>query len=245
MLEIENPETIVLQAGSIEISNIDVKKAMMDTEKDIDTYNKEWALKVENDSKNLFDIAEKAVKDNPKLKVIIVKRLPRFDSYSIDPLGVRSELTKFANKSYDQLWFRRGGPKNIHIVSFEFDCEKSNYLKYILFGNPDSKYYDGTHFRGPGSVRQFTYRAVQAIKPVFSSRHAPAAGATQSDSTNPQAANHRQSEQNLRDGNTNQFRFPRRFKRVFDNEENRGYETHRYGTTQYSIPVQNRFSENY
>ena len=87
VLKNEKPDAIVLQAGSIEISNIDVKHAMMDTEKDLDTYRKEWATKVEKDSENLFSLAENIVKDYPETKVIIVKRLPRFDSISVDPLS--------------------------------------------------------------------------------------------------------------------------------------------------------------
>ena len=43
-------DTIVLQTGSIEITNIDVNKAMMDTSKHINEYKKEWYNKVENDS---------------------------------------------------------------------------------------------------------------------------------------------------------------------------------------------------
>ena len=98
VLEDEKPDAIVLQAGSVEISNIIVKNAMMDTERDLDSYRSEWATKVEEDSANLFAIAENAVKEYPDLKVIILKRLPRFDSYTVDPLRVKQKLSKFANK---------------------------------------------------------------------------------------------------------------------------------------------------
>ena len=71
---------------------------MMDTERDLDSYRSEWATKVEEDSANLFAIAENVVKEYPDLKVIILKRLPRFDSYTVDPLRVKQNLSKFANK---------------------------------------------------------------------------------------------------------------------------------------------------
>ena len=164
----EKPDAIVLQAGSIEISNMDVKTALMNTEEDIEEHKKKWAAKVEQDSKNLFNIAEMAIKNSPDLKVIIVKRFPRFDPPSVDPIGIKSKLSKFGNSVYDQLWVEKGGPSNIRIVNFDFDCEESKYLKEILFGNPVSKHYDGTHFRGRAAVRHFTYRALQAIKPILS-----------------------------------------------------------------------------
>ena len=41
VVEKEDPDTIVLQTGSIEISNIDVNKALMDSKKDNEEYKKE------------------------------------------------------------------------------------------------------------------------------------------------------------------------------------------------------------
>ena len=131
----EQPEALVLQAGSIEISNLNVKNAMMNTEKDIEEYKKEWAAKVEDDSKNMFAVAEEALKTDPNLKVIIVKRLPRYDSSVVDPLGVKANLSQFANSVYDQLWFKKGGPKNIHIVNFDLGCDDSKYVNDFFAKN--------------------------------------------------------------------------------------------------------------
>ena len=50
-------------SSSIEISNIRVNEAMMDTNKDIEIYKKQWFYQVEEDSKNLFKIAEEAIKE--------------------------------------------------------------------------------------------------------------------------------------------------------------------------------------
>ena len=54
-------DTLVLQTGSIEITNIDMNKAIMDTSKDISEYKKEWFARVEEDSKNLFEIGVDAI----------------------------------------------------------------------------------------------------------------------------------------------------------------------------------------
>ena len=68
MIEKQEPDVVVLQTGSIEITNIDVKRALMDSERNIDEYKKEWFEKVEEDSKNLFDVAQNALKKNNKVR---------------------------------------------------------------------------------------------------------------------------------------------------------------------------------
>ena len=167
VLEKDEPQAIILQAGSIEISNIDVKQALMDTEKDIEQYKKDWAAKVEEDSANLYDVAVKAIEKNPTMKVVIVKRLPRYDPDSSDPKQIKSQLSRFGNDVYDQLWFKGGSPKNIYIVDFELNCSSSGYLKDLIYGQITERNYDGIHLRGGGAQRHFTYRAVNAIKPIL------------------------------------------------------------------------------
>ena len=97
----------------------------MDPNKDIEEYKEDWFAKVEKDSSNLFAIAERAIKDKPNMKVIIVKRLPRNDPLVSDPIGIKKKISKFGNNAYDQLWFKRGAPKNIHVVNFDLGCEES------------------------------------------------------------------------------------------------------------------------
>ena len=94
VIENEDPDTIVLQTGSIEVTNIDVNKALMDSRKTIEEYKKEWFAKVEDDSRNLFDIAKKALDTKNVKKVIIMKRLPRYDRSSSDLTGIKSQLSK-------------------------------------------------------------------------------------------------------------------------------------------------------
>ena len=60
VLEDKQIDTLVMQTGSIEITNIKVNQAIMDTSKSIDEYKKEWFNQAEEDSKNLFNIAEEA-----------------------------------------------------------------------------------------------------------------------------------------------------------------------------------------
>ena len=167
VIETEDVETLVLETGSIEITNINVNKAVNDPKKNIEEYKKLWFAKVENDSANLFEVAEDALKRSTSLKkVIIVKRLPRFDPSKDDVLGIKSELSIYANTCYDQLWVKKGRPENIHIVQLD-GLDSSNYIRKIVFGETNRDNYDGVHFRGPHAARHFTYRAVQAIKSII------------------------------------------------------------------------------
>ena len=124
-------------------------------------------MKAEKDSENLFSIAESAIAADLELNVVIVKRTPRFDNTSEDPIGIKSQLSKFANHVYDQLWLKRGEPTRIHIVDLNLDCEDYPYFKEILYGRRHDRKFDGIHLNGTAATRQFTYRAIQAIRSRF------------------------------------------------------------------------------
>ena len=163
----EDADTIVLETGSIEITNMDVNNAMVDPTKDIKEYQKEWFEKAEEVSTELFKIAEDAIAADENVNVIILKRLPRFDRSSSDISKIKAKISEFANQVYDQLWLRRGSPERIHIVSIKL-LEKEGFLKDIIYGSHEDKKYDGIHLVGSGASRHFTYRAVQAILPILS-----------------------------------------------------------------------------
>ena len=162
----EQPDILVMQTGSIEISNINVNAAIMDTSKDIKEYKKEWFKKVEKDSINLLDIAQDALDKNKKLKkVIILKRLPRFDRGTSDLMSIKSELSKFGNAVYDLELTRRGNPENICTV--DLDLEGSRHFHELVFGTPGTQNYDGIHLNGRRADLHFTYRIIKALKNIL------------------------------------------------------------------------------
>ena len=162
-----NVDTLVLQTGSIEITNIDTNKAAMDPNKDMKEYQREWYVKAEDDSTNLFNIAEEAIAMNQDLNVVIVKRLPRYDRSSKDIMAIKSKLSHFSNHVYDQLWLKNGSPARIHIVELPLGCDNSSHLKKIIYGSHSNPNYDGLHLVGHGAARIFTYRAVQTFLRLF------------------------------------------------------------------------------
>ena len=93
----------------------------MDSRKTIEEYKKEWFAKVEDDSRNLLDIAKKALDTKNVKKVIIMKRLPRYDRSSLDLTGIKSRLSKYANSMYDQLWIKEGSPDTIVVLDLHLE----------------------------------------------------------------------------------------------------------------------------
>ena len=157
-IEDKDIDILVLQ------TNLDINNAVIDTTKDLSDYKKDWFNKTEESSAKLLDIAENALKKNQNIKkVVIVKRLPRYERGS-DILQIKSKLSEFGNICFDQTWQKKGCPENIQIVKIDLQSSSSKYLKYLIFGDPSSKSYDGIHMNGEGASRHFTYRAINAIK---------------------------------------------------------------------------------
>ena len=77
-----------------------------------------------------------------------MKRLQRFDRTSKCILGIKSQLSKFANHAYDQIWLKRGRPTRIHIVDLELGSDKYQYLKDLIYGQPSDVKFDGIHLIG-------------------------------------------------------------------------------------------------
>ena len=129
---------------------------MMDTVKDIDEYRMDWFKKAEVDSIELFRVAAEATKKKKNMKVLVLKRLPRFDRSSQDIIGIKSQLSTFANTVLDQQWIKYGRPSNIQIVEIKLNLDGSNHLRNLIYGNRDTSDFDGIHLRGPGASRHFS-----------------------------------------------------------------------------------------
>ena len=83
-----------------------------------------------------------------------MKRLPRYDRTSLDLLGIKSQLSKYGNSVYDQVWIENGSPENIKIV--DLDLEGSDYFRDIVYGTHSDVKFDGIHLAGVAANLQFT-----------------------------------------------------------------------------------------
>ena len=160
-LQYRNYDTLILQGGCNEISNIKL------TTNPSSTVVREWEEKVRISRRKMFQLAEKSLKFNQGLKkVIILKSLPRYDSYAADPSSLKSKLNQFGNTLYSSIWMEKGCPENIVIEDQHMDCQGP--LREKRFGNPgstgyDGKPWDGVHMRGRLAVTHYTNSLIRIL----------------------------------------------------------------------------------
>ena len=164
ILHNSDTDVLILQAGSSAITDIEVNNALKDTEKDLEAYKKEWFHIAEQDSVQILDTALNAARSKPEMKVVISKRVPRYDTSSSDLLGIKTQLSSFANTSLDQLWIKAGSPKEISIIEPNLNTNLYPSLKSIICGSSlTNSHYDGVRMLGAGAKRHYTYRIKQAL----------------------------------------------------------------------------------
>ena len=214
------PDMIIIQAGDTEITDLNTFDSRHNKSESLEAQRHKWTTGVEKDSENIIKIAEDAVKQVDGLQVVILKRPPRFDKTSRDPLKVKRDLSVYANQALDQLLINLG-------------CETSEHLKQLIFGDTLSKIYNGVSFRGEGATRHFSYRASQAIKPLLTSNQ---------ESSNVSSSSNLAPNHHLR---SNNYIFPKRPVKMQNIKNQKNGESHRYEPLIYSVPVSNRYQGNF
>ena len=147
-------DTLVLQGGCNEISNVNVNQNFKPEDVKL------WEEKVHRSRTKIFQIAEESLERNKDLKkVIIVASLPRYDPEDRDPLAIKAKLNHYGNSVYTSLWMQKGCPANISIQDQKLDCQGE--LRDKRFGNPaeqnlNGKPWDGIHLRGKLGPRHYT-----------------------------------------------------------------------------------------
>ena len=164
----KNYDTLVLQGGCDEISNLKIGKEF--TAQDVSI----WEDKVSKSRTKLYNLAEKCLAETPNLKtVIILSSLPRYDSEDDDPNSIKAKLNNFGNAVYNRLWMQKGCPQNIKIQDQKLECQGP--LRIKRFGNPgmvghNGKPWDGIHLRGALAVRHYTSSAARIFATQFRGR---------------------------------------------------------------------------
>ena len=97
----------------------------------------------------MFSIAESALHSHKELeKVIILKRPPRFDKVSADPLQLKPQLSSLGNAFLFDLWCN-SSYKNKIILGDHSIPHTLDDAHHLVYGHPDDPHYDGYHLRGP------------------------------------------------------------------------------------------------
>lgn len=153
-------DLVVLQGGSIEITNLNTKANPQE-------HYKHWEQKVSMSSNRMFSLAQWVVEAFPGTRVIILTRLPRYDPVNKDPQGIKSKLSEYGNSVYHQLWVTSGCPKNIMIHDQGLGCNGA--LRIKRFGDPHLRNYDGIHMRGELAVQHYTNSVIRMFHSLIPS----------------------------------------------------------------------------
>ena len=139
--ELENDDfkTLVLAGGNDDITSLNIKDNL-----DLTTL-RENAIQ---SAKNMFNIAEAALREYPTLiKVIIVRTTPRFDPISVDPSRLKPQLAHLVDTVYFDLWCDSKFKEKIDLGNH--DLSEWSYLPHEkVFGSSDLNNYDGIQMLG-------------------------------------------------------------------------------------------------
>ena len=107
-LEREPVDTLVIQGGTEEVTNLDITG-------DVSSKMESMKKTIKTSFENLFNIAENSLENNSGLqRVVLLKRMFRCDIN--DPDGLKSKLSEYGNRVFEDTWLDRGCPKNIIIA---------------------------------------------------------------------------------------------------------------------------------
>ena len=143
-----NYKHLVIQCGSVDITNIDTQINPLEN------------LKVSEQtasmsSQNIFSVVEDALEKNDHLeKVILLDRPPRYDLDEKDPHHIKTHLSKFANTEFRRLW--ENSKFKDRIIIGEHDLHCSGDVRGERYGDERSKDFDGIHLYGPSGKAAYT-----------------------------------------------------------------------------------------
>ena len=112
----ETFHSLILQAPSVDISNLN-------TSCNPSEYIRYFEQHTVICAKNFFSVVENALQIQPTLKkVIVLKLIPRYDPPCIDPLGLKSDLSKMFNEKLEELCMSSPFKSKVFIGSHTIDC---------------------------------------------------------------------------------------------------------------------------
>ena len=147
---------LLLQAGSVDITNLDTKV----TPEEHSTYFKQ---EVRFAAKNLFNAAEAALIAQPNLKKVIIFNLtPRYDLPAVDPLSLKSALAQLFNNTLVELWIDSPLKDKVAVGLHNLEC--GGGIKEARYRDIRNCRYDGVHLYGPSGRKAYTISVIDILK---------------------------------------------------------------------------------
>ena len=149
-------EHLVVQAGAVDISNLNTKD---NPEKHID-YFKHKSIE---SATNIFNAASEALSIQPSLKsVVIMKQIPRYDPFTVDPLALKTVLSQLFNNTLTNLWTESAFRHKIFIGTHNIECSGS--IREARYRHTISGRYDGIHLYGSSGMKAYTQSVLNILK---------------------------------------------------------------------------------
>ena len=151
-----NFKTLILQAGSVDITNLNTKD---NPEAHIEYFRQETI----KSATALFATATNALKVHPTLtKVIIMNQIPRYDPLSVDPLSLKPALSHLFNVTLTELFMKCTDKEKIFVGSHNIEC--SGAIKESRYRHTKSGKYDGIHLFGSSGQKAYTKSVLNILK---------------------------------------------------------------------------------
>ena len=112
-------QTLVLQAGSVDVSNLNTK----DNPSEHLEYFKQVTIV---SAKNFFQVGVNALRSSNCLeKVVLMKQIPRYDPSSVGPLSIKPALSQLYNNTLTDEWMNSQFKDKIMIGNHNIECSGS------------------------------------------------------------------------------------------------------------------------
>ena len=152
----DNYNSLVLQAGSVDVTNLNTRDKPSEY---IEYFRQETVIS----AKNLFQVAENAVHDNPTLeKVLVMKQIPRYDPAQVDPLSLKPALSQLYNNTITDQWMKSKCKDKIVIGSHNIEC--TGAIKEARYRETKTGKYDGIHLYGSSGRKAYTLSVINILK---------------------------------------------------------------------------------
>ena len=156
-------DSLVMSSPTVDITNLDSSKLKHSD----DTAG--YQHYVLTSCQNMFTTAQRALEEHPNLKkVVIMEHAPRYDEKDNDPLGLKPELSKYANSVYNQLWLDSHLKNKISVGRHSLN-EISDESYDDIFRNPKSGRHDGVHLYGRSGRKIYTKSVKNILQKSFPS----------------------------------------------------------------------------
>ena len=149
-------QTLVLQAGSVDITNLKTKN---DPAAYVEYFKQETVLS----AKRFFQTGEKALTAHQALeKVGLMKQTPRYDPANVDPLCIRPALAELYNNTMTECWMNSQFKDKIVIGNHNIDCTGS--IKEARYRETKTGRFDGIHLYGSSGQKAYTKSVLNILK---------------------------------------------------------------------------------